>query len=617
VDFNLANKRKASDPDNKRGWEPEPFIFHLHNLILHILNTVVVFIISLLLFKQFEQKYRPEKIPLFFPMAIIVGFFFGVHALHVESVAWVSERKDVLYSFYFLVSLLFYLLYLPKKKLIFFFLSLFYFLLSLLSKGQAVSLSVTIVVIDIFLGRSLKNWKLWIEKVPFLILSLIFGIVAIMAQKAGSAIQDIAEFYFHERIVWAAYGLTEYLLKLTVPFHLAPIYPYPYKSGQLPIAYWLYIIPALAIVGFFVYLLKKNRLMAFGMAFYFVNIFLLLQILPVGSAVMADRYAYIPSIGYFILLAALLPYFYDKKINLLLLYFPLTLMISYNIYYSIGQSKIWQNSLSLWNRTLELEPKAVVAWNNRGSTKEKFKMHEDAIKDFDQAILLKPDYAHAYYNRGTARKALAEENNNTELKAKILDKAMEDFNRAVILLPSFDQAYHNRGIIFDMLGQFDKALEDFNKAMQMNPNSYDVLVNRGVVYGKMGDFQKAINDFNTSIKIQPNNASAYSNLGLANDFIGNTKEAIANYDKAIELDPSFATAYSNRALIYKKLENYQAALNDFTKAIAINPNFSEGYYHRGTVYLLMNQKNLGCTDFQTAVNLGYTPAQAMIDKYCK
>ena len=617
VDFNLAKKRKPSDPDNKRDYEPEPFIFHLHNLILHLLNTIAVFFLSILIFRQFEKKYRPTKKALFFPMAIIAALLFGVHALHVESVAWVSERKDVLYTFYFLSSAILYLLYLENKKIIFFIASIFVFLLSLLSKGQAVSLSITIIAIDIFLGRSIKDWKIWLEKVPFLLLSLIFGIIAIYAQKAGSAIHDIADYYFHERIIWAAYGLTQYIIKLTIPFDMAPIYPYPYKSGHLPIIYWLYIIPAAAFLVGFYFSLLKNRLFAFAMAFYLINIFLLLQLLPVGSAVMADRYAYIPSIGYFMFAASLLPYFLDKKINLNILYTIIALMTAYNTYTTFNQSEVWEDSLSLWNHTIKLEKKAVVAWNNRGSTKEKTKEHADAIKDFDQAIFLKPDYAHAYYNRGTARKALAEETRNPKEKAVLLDDALDDFNKAIILIPDFDQAFHNRGVVYDILGKYDKAIENFNKALEIKPRSFDILVNRGVVYGKRKNIEQAIEDFNLSIEIQPNNASAYSNRGLAKDIGGNPDGAIEDYNKAIELDPTFATAYSNRGLIYKRKADYQNSLSDFTLALQLNPNFADGYYHRATIYIVLNQKNAACADFQTALNLGYSNAAEMIERYCK
>ncbi len=617
IDFNLSEKRKPTNPDNKRDYEPKPFLFILHNLILHLFNTVFVFIFTLLLIRLYEQKYRNQKPPYFFIMAIITGLLFGVHAIHVESVAWVSERKDVLYTFFFLLSAIFYVKYLGNKNFTFLILSILSFIFSLLSKGQAVSLSITIIAIDIFLGRNWKNYKIWLEKVPFLLLSLLFGIIAIWAQKAGSAIHDIADYFFHERIIWASYGLTQYILKLSIPFDLTPLYPYPYKSGHLPLVYFLYIIPAIVFLYTFYLAIKKNRLIAFSIAFYLINIFLLLQLLPVGSAVMADRYAYIPSIGYFIFISALVPLAIEKKYIKIPLAIIIALMVGYNSFFTYKQTDVWQNSLSLWNHTIELEPKAVVAWNNRGSTKEKFKLHADAIKDFDEAISLKPDYAHAYYNRGTARKNLGDMTLNPDQKMKIFRDALDDYNKAIILIPDFDKAFHNRGIIYDNLGQFDLAMKDFEKALEIAPNNFEIFINRGVVYGKMNLLDKAIDDFNRAIKLNPRNSSAYSNRGLANNIAGNTEAALADYNKAIELEPGFATAYSNRGLIYKNNKNYEKAVDDFTKSIERNPNFADAYFHRAAAYVAMNNFSAACKDFKTAQKLGYQDAALMIEKYCK
>lgn len=617
IDFNLAKKRIPLDPDNKRDYEPTPFAFILHNLILHLFNTIFVFFLVLLIIKLYEQKYRPNKPNLFFVIAFVSSLLFGVHAIHVESVAWISERKDVLYTFFFLLSAILYLKYIEKKQLVFFALSILSFLLSLLSKGQAVSLSITIIAIDIFLGRNWRDYRIWIEKLPFLLLSLTFGIIAIWAQKAGSAIHDIADYFFHERIVWASYGLTQYILKLTIPFDLTPLYPYPYKSGHLPAMYYLFIIPALVFLYLSYLALKKDRLIAFSIAFYLINIFLLLQLLPVGSAVMADRYAYIPSIGFFLFVAGLITLIAEKKQYFWIWVALIVAMAGYNSFFTYKQTDIWQNSLSLWNHTIELEPKAVVAWNNRGSTKEKYKMHADAIQDFDEAISLKPDYAHAYYNRGTARKNLAEKTYNQAEKTKLYQDALDDYNKAIILIPDFDKAFHNRGIIYDNLGQFDLAMKDFEKALELAPNNFEIFINRGVVYGKMNQLDKAIEDFNKAIEINPRNSSAYSNRGLANNIAGNKESALQDYNKAIELDPGFATAYSNRGLIHKSNQDYTKALDDFSKSIQSNPLFADAYYHRATIFILMNNREEACKDFAQAQNLGYTPAAQMIEQYCK
>jgi protein O-mannosyl-transferase len=580
----------------------KPWMFHLVNILLHLVSTILVFWFVYLLFKKFE-------------IAVVAGLLFGIHTLHVESVVWISERKDVLYTAFFVASLVCYVQYIRMNKILYFALSLLLYVLSLLSKGQAVSLAVTLVAIDYFMGRKLISSKVILEKLPFFVLAAVFGVIAILAQKAGEAIHDITDYEFYKRIGFAGYGFSEYLIKLILPVNLSAIYPYPdIINRSIPSYYWLFMIPTIATIFLFYYSFKKSKEVFFSLAFFIINIFLLLQLIPVGSAVYADRYAYIPSIGFCILGGLGYQYVIEKKtnlklfINIVLTFYLITLGVL-----TFQRTQKWKSSYILWDDVVTKEPKAVVAWNNRGSTKDKAKDHAGAIEDFTRAIEGKPDYTHAYYNRGTAKKDLGTDRNDKS----IMESAILDFDRALELNPKFSEAYHNRGITKDNLGDQKNAIIDFDKAIEFNPRDPNPYVNRGVAKGKTGRFKEAVEDFNWVIQQFPNNASAYSNRGLARDLMGDSKGAISDYNKAIEMDPKFVVALTNRGIAKRKLKDLKGAIDDFSLAIAVDPKTRDSYYFRGLCFLDLNNKDAACNDFNTAGQAGHPLARQMFMQNCQ
>ncbi len=598
--------------ENQDG-EIRAWIYHFTNILLHVMNSLLVFWFVFLLIKRFD-------------IAFAAGLLFGVNALHVESVAWVSERKDVLYALFFIASLIAYLYYIDKKQIKFYFLSLFLFILSLLSKGQAVSLAVSLLAIDFLHNRKLLDKKVIFEKIPYFILALLFGIIAIYAQKEGNALHGDESYALYKRIAFAGYAFTQYIIKLLVPLNLSAIYPYPdIINKTVPGYYWLFLIPSLLVAYSFFYFLKRNKVYAFSIAFFIINIALLLQLIPVGSAIMADRYAYIPSIGFVLFLSYFLFQIIDKHAKfanpLKIIFFLYIIFLSF---LSFNRCKVWKNSMTLWDDTIEKSPTAVVALNNRGSTKDRNKDHRGAIEDFTKAIIYKPDYKHAFYNRGMARKELAKETGDTSL----FRPALADFEKALMFDDKFVEAYHSRAVTLENYADYQsnyekrnrllqQALQDYDKALELNPEYEEALVNRGVAKGKLGLLTEAIADFNKALLINPQNASTYSNRGLAKDHAKDFEGAIADYNKAIQLDPEFITAYLNRGLVYRKIGKLNNSIADFSKLIELDNQNAAAYYFRGIDLIKIKKQNEGCKDLQIALKLNYVYAKEAIKQYCK
>jgi hypothetical protein len=269
--------------------------YHLFNLLFHLVNCYLVYRLAFLLSKNNSL------------IALVTSLLFAIHPLHVESVAWISERKDVLYGLFFIAGHIAYTKYIDTASKKQYWLTLLFVILSLMSKPAAVIFPVSLFCIDI-LRRRQFSFKLITEKIPFLIPAIIMGLLTINAQKTVGA---TGEEYFGlgKNILFGFYGIMMYFVKMIIPFKLAAFYPFPALNENLPPVYYAGPVFTLLLAAVTYFTWKKYRFVAFGIAFYIVNLSLVLQIFSVGSAVIAERYTYIPYIGLFFIAGCLLDRF--------------------------------------------------------------------------------------------------------------------------------------------------------------------------------------------------------------------------------------------------------------------------------------------------------------------
>lgn len=585
-----------------------PDVFHYTNNILHTLNTLLVFWFFVLLFIKIKIKKKHIPHQFAYGVAFVAALIFGVHTLHVESVAWIAERKDVLYAFFFFASLISYIYYLEKQKTVFIVISLILFLLSLLSKGQAVSLALTIVLIDYLYHRKLLTTKVIVEKIPYFILALIFGILAIMAQKDAGAVTDGTVHTFAHKLAFASYGFTQYWVKLFAPLNLSALYTYPdMVDNAVPTKYWFYLIPVLGILALTVIAVLKWRKLAFGLLFFILNIILVLQFFQVGGAIMADRYSYVPSVGFSFLIGYGLVYLWKQNKQL---WFGMLLgAVVYSgflFHLTTQRVDVWQNSLTLWDDVLSKYTNSSEAWVNRATYKYKVtKDFEGALYDYNKALELQPELIEALAGRGVIKRNMGD-----------LQGAMKDYNRAIELKADDAEVYLNRGVCKASMNDFNGAIEDFNKALEKNPNNAMTYSNIGSVYFKTAQYKKAIENYNMAIELNPVYAEAYSNRGGAFTQLGNYKQAIADFEKAIYYQPQYASAHFNRGMLYQRTGKHQKAIDDFTKAIEFEKRNPQVYFARATSYLAVGKKTEACNDFSTAAQMGLSHATQKVNEVC-
>ena len=519
------------------GISPAPFI--RWNVIIHILNTLLVFILIYFLSKK--------KVL----VAFIVAALFGVHPMHVESVAWISERKDVLYTFFFLSGLITYIKYLNvtdnnKKKYIWLAATFALFVISCLSKAMAVVFPLVLLLIKFWqyqptgnnqVKESIKetiSLKNIIPLIPFFVTSLIFGIVAISINKLNT-------FTILHRIQFATYGFLMYIVKFFFPGNQLAIYPYPSQAEYdtatigllLKLAPFAFILLSVLVA----YSLRKTKLFVFGMGFFLVTIIMVLQLISVGVAIMADRYTYLPYIGLAFIPAMLIG---DKVMLKRIPIFVFTcVFIIVMIFLARRQTSVWRNSETLWSKVIDKYPSMETARSIRGIYWEK----------------------------------KAEKAPNAQTQNYFEDKAFEDFKIAIKAGTPRADVYEGAGCIYGKWGDLNNALFCFNNAIRLKPQKGSAYFNRALTLSKLNNNEGAIKDYNLALVYQPQRALQI----LTNRYIlflstGKFKEATQDLDYLISVDGNNFIFYYNRAQARTQLNDIQGAISDYKKVLTLQPN---------------------------------------------
>ena len=535
-------------------WGMNPLGHHLTNIMLHAVNTALVVLLVLQLIEVVGERSGQSGRAAFLNgrgaliAAGVTGLLFGIHPVHVESVAWVSERKDLLCALFFLASLILYAhyaggvrgqapagiraaLFADRRYLA----ALGLFLLALLSKPMAVSLPVVLLILDWYpFGRiqSVRTaWTAIIEKLPFFVLTLASSVLTILAQRAGGAIAPSESVPLSLRMLVAAKSLIAYIGKMIVPLNLIPFYPYPKAVFFTSFEYLLAVAVVIGITTACVIAAKKQRAWLTAWAYYVVTLLPVLGIIQVGGQAMADRYTYLPSLGPFLMVglaaAALLEKtgMIKQKSAIVLCSIPALFILFSLSSVTIRQINVWKTSMDLWN---------------------------DVIKKESSEVPL------AYYNRG-----------QVFMNSGLFENAINDYSMALTLNPKYQEAFYNRGLAFEKSGQLDRAVKDYERAISLNPSNYQAFNNRGVLYGEARSFDLAIDFFTRALSINPDYPDAYFNRGITYSLTGRRDDALADLNKALELNPRFAAAYLNRGKLLLGLDRRGPAAEDFRKACAL------------------------------------------------
>ena len=532
----------------------EPFGHHVVSALLHSINTYIVFfLIYGLALRGFAVNIAHgaempgtgiNKNSLI--TASVTALFFALHPLHVESVAWATERRDLLYSLFYLLSIYFYILYTEKKEApgtpsyggggggwLFYSISLLLFTLSLLSKSMAVTLPVVLLIIDYYpLGRFNRNGafkvrlRLFIEKAPFFFLALAAATAAILAMSHGNALVSIEETPVLERLLISVRAFSFYIYKIVLPINLSPIYPYPLEVGFFKAEFLLASLLAAALALVSIISFKRVKLIFIACAYFLITLLPVIGLMRIGYLMSAaDRYTYLPIIGPLLLVGALSAYLYGKaggaagRVATVLVVALISLLFAVG---TVKQSYIWKDSFTLWDRQTALYPeRSFAAYANR---------------------------AEAYLEAGDPNSAIA------------------DYTTALKIRPGEVNYHANRGGAYLVAGDMENAIKDIDTALSINPDHVNARFRRGVVLAAAGLYGEAIREYSLAINNQPDFADAYNTRGIALQKTGNIQAAMADYLTAVEKDPEQSIAHYNLARLYEKSGNIDGAIRHYEAA---------------------------------------------------
>jgi len=438
--------------------------YHLSNHILHVMS-------ALLLFWLFNRMTGAIW------RSAFVAALFALHPLHVESVAWIAERKDVLSGFFWMLTLCLYVYYSEKPAIKRYLLVIFSFVCALMSKPMVVTLPVIMILLDYWpLGRFMSkkgNWVLWQlrEKTPFFILSAIFSVITLFAQYNPS----VKHFSFYSRIANAPVSFVTYLEKTFWPHDMAVFYPF---SIQIPVwqaigSILLIIVISVAVVA----MMKRMPYLFVGWLWYAITLLPVIGIIQVGDFAMADRYHYLPSIGIAVMLAWGVPLLFPREDMRKKILCPAVIVaLAILAVLTWQQCGYWKNNTILFSNALQVTKDNYLAHNNLGLTLFTEGNTEEAIYHYNKAIRIKTKYTDAYFNRGIAYFKLGQ-----------YQRAVDDYNEAIRLKPHYADAYINRGSAYFKLTQYQRAIDDYSEAIHLKPDYIDVYINRGLAYSMQGN----------------------------------------------------------------------------------------------------------------------------------
>lgn len=537
---------------------------HFTSLLLHAANAVLLF---LLLLKLTGAMGR----------SAMVAALFALHPLRVESVAWISERKDVLSTLFWILAVWAYAAYAKKRGKLAYALSLLFFILGLMSKPMVVTLPFVLVLLDYWpFRRMAKNFgALLLEKIPFFLLAAGSGIVTFVVQQRGGAVSPMAALPAGERIGNAFISYVRYLGKTFWPVDLSILYPHPRHWPGWEVASAILFLTA--ITAWVMQRAARQRYLAVGWFWFLGMLVPVIGLVQVGIQSMADRYSYLPLVGIFIMVV----WGADEALGRTaagrrLLWAAGALALGICFVLTPRQTGYWADSETLFKHAVAVTDDNYLAYNNIGFYLSNRGQNAEAMKYYQSSLQINSNYDEAHNNLGFA---LAGMGNNQE--------AIAEYIKALSLNHGLTEAHNNLGNALAAVGQSDAAMHEYLVALEENPHHAQAHNNYGIALATHGKLDEAIEQFRMAIRDKENYTSAHSDLGNALAMQSKWNEAIEQYRYCLKLDPEDPQVHNNLGNVLAQKGEYTEATSQYQIALKLRPQNPEAHCNLG--YCLTRQ----------------------------
>ena len=582
---------------------------HWTNVEFHIANTILLFFIF---FRITGTIWR----------SAFAAALFALHPLHAESVAWVAERKDVLSAFFALLSIVAYYGYIKKSSLGYYLLAIVLLSLSLMAKPMMVTLPFVLLLLDfwplkrfqlqgdVYLnpekskkGTINRNYRIILEKIPFLFPVAISCIITFFAQKSQGAVKALWALPMKYRIENAIVSYVKYVLKAIWPHKLAVFYPHP--GNTLPswqIAGGAFLIVA-ACYGA-IRMAKEYPYILVGLFWYLGTLVPVIGLVQVGNQGMADRYTYIPLIGIFIILSWGVPDLFNRsRIQKILLGISAGITLVALSWNTFSQLNFWKNDVTLFEHAISVTDNNYQAENNLGTAYSRIDL-DKAMFHYKAALKINPGYATTLYNLGTI----------FEKKGR-KDDAIRYYLKALKEKPGYFDALNNIGVVFYHQGRYDKAVSYFKRALKTQPDKAGARMNLANILFLQSKPDDAVSQYQRILQTDSENADVHYNLACVLYSQNKINEAVHHYHEALRIDPEYAKAYYNLGNILLRQGKIKEAVLHYAKAIEFKPDYVEAYNHIGVILLKQGKFRKAGVFFSRALQIepGFSEARAYLD----
>jgi protein O-mannosyl-transferase len=544
---------------------------HVVNVLFHIVNTILLFLVLARMTNGIWQS------------AFIAGLF-ALHPLHIESVAWIAERKDVLSTFFWLLTMLFYARYVEKQSLWRYIAVLVLFSLGLMAKPMLVTLPFVLFLLDYWPFERFSRFdssikKPAIEKIPMIILSAVSSVITFVVQQKGGAVIQSSRLTFDGRIINALISYVSYISKMLWPTHLAVFYPHRANKtsiGEAAVCAVILILVTIVVV----YFGRRRKYILVGWLWYLGTLVPVIGIVQVGAQAMADRYTYISLIGIFVIIAfgaaQLLQIISTKKIILGVL---AGVCLAACAAATSQQLRYWKDSFALFGRALDVTEGNYAMHNNYGILLSRHGRREEAASHFLEALRLVPDSVDILFNYGNLLREMGK-----------VDQAIEQFKIALRIKPDDKLSHYGLGLALAAKGDYEGAIKQYQIYAEFGTDMADIRQKLAVQLARSGKVDDAINQFQRVMTVNPDSAEVLSNFGYALAQSGKSDEAIKYYEQVLARDPNNVITHGRLALALAGIGKIDEAIEQCRIVLAARPDDFEMYTNLGI--LLQRQGKL-------------------------
>jgi tetratricopeptide (TPR) repeat protein len=575
----------------------KPWGHHLTALLLHAANAVLLFLVLKSLTGAIGRS-------------AMVAALFALHPLRVESVVWISERKDLLSTLFWMLTVWTYAAYAKRSNKPAYATAILFFALGLMCKPMLVTLPFVLLLLDYWPLRRLESGPmrrtlgpLVLEKIPFFVLAAISSVVTFIAQRRGGAVSPMAALPLGARISNAFVSYGRYLAKTFWPVDLSVLYPHPRAWPAWEVAGAILLLTAIS--AWVVRQAARQPWLLVGWFWFLGMLVPVIGLVQVGIQSMADRYSYVPIVGVFIMVIwGGWQWLGASVTGRRVLQFAAGLVLVVCFVLTPRQTAYWSDSVTLFEHAVAVTRDNYLACNNIGFFLSNRGEFAKAMKYYQRSLDINPNYEEARNNLGFVLAAMGSN-----------QAAIPEYIKALSINSNLTEAHNNLGNALAAVGRTDEAIHEFQVALEENPHHAKSHNNYGITLATHGRMDEAIEQFRMAIRDQENYGSAHADLGNALAMQGKFNEALVQYEISLKLEPNDSQLHNNLGNVLAQLGRPAEAIEHYRLALKLNPQNTDAHFNLGYCLAGQGRRAEAIEEYKQALaqRPGYTQAQQQLN----